>query len=155
MPLVVLGAYDPSINQYPRRVKDAANPDVRFFGAVYDPEIVAALRYFCRVYIHGHTVGGTNPSLVEALGAGCAVLASDNSYNRWVAGTSARYFTSVADCSAALGELLDHRFDISSMKAFSARRHADLFTWDTVLAKYETLLSAAASRGTMVSQRRN
>ena len=44
-----------------------------------------ALRFHSLGYVHGHTVGGTNPSLVEALGAGNPVIAHDNPYNRWVA----------------------------------------------------------------------
>ena len=49
-----------------------------FLGAIYDPDKVAALRYHCAAYLHGHTVGGTNPSLVEAMAAGNAVVAHDN-----------------------------------------------------------------------------
>ncbi len=56
-------------------------------------------------YLHGHTVGGTNPSLVEAMAAGNAVIAHDNVYNRWVAGDAALYFTSPAGrrCTASTG----------------------------------------------------
>ena len=51
-----------------------------------------ALRFHSLGYLHGHTVGGTNPSLVEAMAAGNAVVAHDNPYNRWVAGDGALYF---------------------------------------------------------------
>ena len=58
-------------------------------GAIYDQATVKALRYHARAYLHGHTVGGTNPSLVEALAAGNMVIAHDNPYNRWTAGAAA------------------------------------------------------------------
>ena len=60
-----------------------------FVGAIYHQPLVQALRFFSRFYIHGHSVGGTNPSLVEALDAGSPVLAHDNKFNRWVAGKGA------------------------------------------------------------------
>ena len=71
----------------------AASDEVSFLGAVYEPDDVAALRFHSVVYLHGHTVGGTNPSLVEAMAAGNAVVAHDNEYNRWVARDGARYFS--------------------------------------------------------------
>ena len=52
-----------------------------------------ALRFHALGYLHGHTVGGTNPSLVEALGAGNPVIAHDNAYNRWVAQDAGLYFS--------------------------------------------------------------
>ena len=72
---------------------DAASDEVVFPGAIYDPEVVQALRFHSLAYVHGHTVGGTNPSLVEAMAAGNPVIAHDNVYNRWVAGPAQRYFT--------------------------------------------------------------
>jgi len=64
----------------------AASDEVLFVGAIYDKDVVAARRFYAKLYIYGHQVGGTNPSLVEAMGAGCAVLAHDNQFNRCVAG---------------------------------------------------------------------
>ena len=84
LPLAVLGDLPPE-HAYAREVRAAASDEVSFLGAIYDPEIVRALRYHCSAYLHGHTVGGTNPSLVEALGAGNPVIAHDNPYNRWIA----------------------------------------------------------------------
>ena len=56
-------------------------------------------------YLHGHTVGGTNPSLVESLGTGTAIIAHDNRYNRWVAGDGARYFHAADDLATLIGTL--------------------------------------------------
>jgi len=141
-PLVVLGAYD-SGHPYHAAVRAAAGPDVIFAGALYDASVVQALRHHARLYVHGHTVGGTNPSLVEALGAGSPVLAHDNVFNRWVAGPGARFFQSETDCARALATLLDDDAALGAMRAASYARHAEAFTWEQVLPAYEQVLLRA------------
>ena len=74
MKLVVLGRYDLQM-PYHKQVMDAAGVEVMFPGAIYDKATVSALRFHSALYAHDHQVGGTNPSLVEAMGAGSAVLA--------------------------------------------------------------------------------
>lgn len=142
VPLVVVGHYE-ATRPYHAAVRAAANAGVRFVGALYDTPLVQALRAHTRLYIHGHTVGGTNPSLVEALGAGSPVLAHDNVFNRWVAGTAAQYFTDEALCAAQLDALLEDEPQLRAMRTGSIARHAEAFTWDTVLPAYEAVLIAA------------
>lgn len=139
MQLVVLGKYDPN-HAYQRAVKEAASDEVHFIGAVYDKPTVAALRFHAQLYIHGHQVGGTNPSLVESLGAGNAVLAHDNLFNRWVVADGAHYFRNEEECAAALDTLLDNEVEISRMKQASKARFSQEFTWEKVLKEYEDLL---------------
>lgn len=67
-------------------------PDIVFTGAIYDKEQLNALRYHSRIYLHGHSVGGTNPSLLEAMGCGALICAHDNRFNRSVLGDAAFYF---------------------------------------------------------------
>jgi glycosyltransferase involved in cell wall biosynthesis len=139
--LVVLGNFDSSRNEYHRRVLAAADHQVVFPGAVYEKPTVSALRYFCRLYIHGHTVGGTNPSLVEALGAGSAVLAHDNRFNRWVAGPDAEYFRSLDHCGETLDRILCDESKLNKMAAGSLTQWQKRFTWENVLTEYEQLLT--------------
>jgi len=141
-PLVVLGTYLPD-HPYHRAVRAAASGDVRFPGAIYDASVVAALRHHARLYLHGHTVGGTNPSLVEALGAGSPVLAHDNGFNRWVAGQGARYFRDSHECAAQLDALLNDDATLTAMRDASHARHAEAFTWERVLPAYEDVLLRA------------
>jgi len=139
--LVVLGRYRPETNPYHQQVLAAASPDVIFPGAIFDDAIVGALRRFARVYVHGHQVGGTNPSLVEAMAAPAAVLARDNRFNRWVAGPGATYFKDEQDCARAFDQILSMTgAELAVARAASAARHAQLFTPDQVLGAYETLL---------------
>lgn len=146
--LAVLGKYEPDRFPYHRQVLAAASKEVDFLGPIYDKAHLDALRKFARLYVHGHTVGGTNPSLVEALGAGLPVLAHDNNFNRWVAGDAARYFKDADGFAALLDQLLDDPGGLDAMAKESKIRHHDAFTWDKVLGAYETLLIAWASAKT-------
>jgi glycosyltransferase involved in cell wall biosynthesis len=137
--LVVLGSYSDTDN-YQMKVKSAASNEVVFLGAIYDQEKVNALRYHARLYLHGHKVGGTNPSLVEAMGAGSAILAHDNHFNRWVAGTGGKYFCDIQTCSLHLDNLLDNDPEVEDLKVNSKSRFHESFTWNSVLAQYEELL---------------
>ncbi|MGY8810607.1 MAG: DUF1972 domain-containing protein [Pseudomonadales bacterium] len=138
--LVVLGNFQPSLNSFHKSVIDAASDEVIFPGAIYDAPTVQALRFFSRFYLHGHRVGGTNPSLVEALGAGCAVIAHDNHFNRWVAGPKAAYFSTEQECSSAFDDLLFNEGAVHTMKEASRLRFKERFTWNRVLGEYEELL---------------
>ena len=138
--LAVLGKYDPT-HAYQRQVMESAGSEVKFLGAIYDKAVVSALRFHARLYIHGHQVGGTNPSLVEALGAGNPVLAHDNAFNHWVAGDAQRFFLDEATCASELGEILNNDSILQSIGKASRARHAEAFTWEQVLGEYERLLT--------------
>lgn len=140
MPLLILGEYTPESNGYQKQVVDAAGSEVKFVGAIYNKAVVQSLRYFARFYIHGHTVGGTNPSLIEALGAGSAVLAYDNKFNRWVAGEGAHYFSSEKECAKKIELLLRDDDLIVTMRKQSRWQFSENFTWDKVYPAYEKIL---------------
>lgn len=140
IPLVILGNYTPDSNNYHKLVFDAANDEIKFLGAIYDKEVVHSLRFFARFYIHGHTVGGTNPSLVEALGAGSPVLAHNNKFNRWVAGDKAQYFSTEDECAHQIETLLNNDQLIQLMRQHSIQQISNYFTWDKVHQAYEQLL---------------
>jgi glycosyltransferase involved in cell wall biosynthesis len=138
--LVVLGAYEPESDPYHRAVLTAASNEVVFVGSLYERSEVEALRFHSAAYLHGHTVGGTNPSLVEAMAAGNAVIAHDNVYNRWVAQDGAVYFSNADEVSRLLDQLLTSPQRLQEMGDASRRRHLAEFTWDHVAGHYEELL---------------
>lgn len=138
--LAVLGKYSPECSDFHKRVLAAASTEVVFLGAIYDQATVDALRLGAMVYIHGHQVGGTNPSLVEALGAGSPVLAHDNRFNRWVAGEGGAYFSDADSCAECLDQLLEDKQILSAMSAAGRDRHQQAFKWGDILFAYETLL---------------
>lgn len=138
--LAVLGNYDER-NAYHRAVKAAAGPEVRFLGAIYDKTVVQALRYHCLAYVHGHQVGGTNPSLVEALGAGNAVIAHDNRFNRWVASDGACYFRDAISFDSAFTSIQAQPQLVDQLRAGALQRYKAGLEWPDILAKYDALLS--------------
>lgn len=138
--LVVLGNYTPETNDYHRAVMDAASDDVIFTGAIYEADKIATLRFYTRVYVHGHQVGGTNPSLIEALGAGNAVLAHDNKFNRWVAKEGAVYFSDVATAKELFEQLFSNNELIEELQLVCRNNFKKRFKWDNILMQYENLL---------------
>lgn len=139
--LVVLGNYRED-DAYHRSVRSAAGPEVQFIGAVYDRDVLAALRLHALGYLHGHRVGGTNPSLVEALGAGNIVIVHDNPFNRWVAGEDALLFSDADGVDRALTELQADPAAAQRRRVASRQRHESTFQWAPVLGQYAELLAA-------------
>lgn len=144
--LVVLGAFLDHV-PYHQKVKAAASDEIVFPGAIYEKGIVNALRQHALVYLHGHQVGGTNPSLVEALSFGSPVIAHDNRFNRWVAGSNNRYFSNVDDCSHLITQVLSDNNLRVSMSDSSRLRHLERFLLEDILNSYLALLSRHGYRG--------
>jgi glycosyltransferase involved in cell wall biosynthesis len=145
--LIVLGGLREG-RPYDDAVRAAAGAETVLPGAIYEADIVRALRVFARLHLHGHRVGGTNPSLVEALGCGSPVLAQDNPFNRWVAGPGAAYYRDAADCADWLDRLLGDDERLDAMRRASLARHAEAFTWPAVLDAYEARLRRWAEADT-------
>jgi glycosyltransferase involved in cell wall biosynthesis len=146
MPLVILGKYSPDGTAYQKAVLKAAGSEIVLLGPVFDRDIVRALRFHARAYFHGHRVGGTNPSLVEALAAGNAVIAHDNRFNRWVAGEGALYFRTPQDIENILLRLDREPAKLLAMEEASLKRHREDFTQEKVLTAYEQLLLQYAAQ---------
>jgi glycosyltransferase involved in cell wall biosynthesis len=134
--LVVLGDLRDD-NAYHRKVRSLASDEVIFPGSIYDPEIVGSLRFHARAYVHGHTVGGTNPSLVEALWAGNAVIAHDNRYNRWTAGGAAVFFSDVDSCDDQMRRVLIDDALVAQCSQAARDRARSAFHWHEILVAYE------------------
>jgi len=133
--LALLGGYDKS-DPYQAEVLAAASSEVIFTGGIYDKTTLEALRYHCIAYLHGHQVGGTNPSLVEALGAGNAVIAHDNAFNRWVAGDAGLYFTDAPSCAVAIEDIISSEELRRELSDAARLRWQSSFTWPAILEQY-------------------
>lgn len=153
--LIVLGKLRPEDTPYHAEVLAAPNGSdaVVFPGGIYDPSVVAALRRRCIAYLHGHRVGGTNPSLVEALGAGSPVIAHDNRFNRWTAGEDQHFFHDEASCVAAMRLLANDPQRREAASVASRRRHAESFTFEKIHAAYRELAEVALDPSRAVSER--
>ena len=148
--LVVLGRLVPDANEYHADVIRAASDEVVFPGAIYDAGVLAALRQFGLVYMHGHRVGGTNPSLLEAMGAGNAVIAHDNRFNRWVARDAALYFSDTDTCAEAIARLLAEPALRQRLAQSALGAAVKRFSWPLVLSQYEVTMAALHARATGV-----
>jgi len=137
--LVVLGKLIDD-NIYHQTLRAAAGPDVVFPGAIYEKDKVRALRRHARAYCHGHTVGGTNPSLVEALGAGNAIIAHGNGFNRWVAGPDQFYFRDEDDCDRAFDLFSTDEAALAKARTSASTRFHQEFEWPTILDAYEQMV---------------
>lgn len=93
---MVIGNNDNDFGNYLKK-KFYNHHNIRFTGGIYDKEHLDNLRYFCNLYFHGHSVGGTNPSLLEAMAAKALIVAHNNEFNRAILQENAFYFSNAID----------------------------------------------------------
>jgi glycosyltransferase involved in cell wall biosynthesis len=139
-PLLVVGSV-PYPSEHERRVQALAkaDPRVQLLGGVWDQGLLNALYAGSASYLHGHSVGGTNPSLLRAMGAGANVLAWDVGFNREVLGETGQFFGSPDDV-AKLVEQTERDPMKAGQRGNEARdRAADRYRWDDVAKGYEKL----------------
>lgn len=138
--LVVVGGA-PYSDEYTQRVRGCAgdDPRVEFLGPVWDQDLLDQLYANAASYLHGHSVGGTNPSLLRAMGAGAPVLAFDVVFNREVTGGFARFFEAEDDL-ARLVEEAEADPELTRDMGLKGREHvAREYDWDVVARDYEAL----------------
>lgn len=121
------------------------DPRIKFVGTVYDQELLMKIRENAYAYLHGHEVGGTNPSLLEALGSTDLNLLLDVGFNREVAEGAALYW---AKGEGSLSSLVDHVDGLSSVEKkkyaeLSNRRIESEYSWSGISGKYGRLFMGA------------
>lgn len=145
-PLIVVGAarYE---SESSRRLFALACERVRFVGGVYEAEVLNGLYRGCRVYLHGHEVGGTNPGLLRAMSWGAPCVAVDVDFNREVIGPSGRFFAKTDGAMAAAVRSLDGDAEaLAAMRAAVQERARTAYRWDDVAAGYAALFRRMAGR---------
>jgi glycosyltransferase involved in cell wall biosynthesis len=150
LPLVVLGTanYDSPVTQELERLA-AMDPRLRLLGHVGDRSVYFDLLASASIYVHGHSVGGTNPGLIEAMACGARVVALDNAFNRETLGGVGRFFT--LDGSSFAGLVTDCVNETTA----SERSYRDLlqvvagdrYSLDAIVAAYAEVASAARRSG--------
>lgn len=133
-PLVIVGDCSNGFGKYLRRTY--ARPDILFAGGIYDPQALNNLRFFSRLYFHGHSVGGTNPSLLEAMACRCLIAAHGNEFNRFVLGENAFYFEDAEEVAA----LLKREPDKNGYAAFTAnnlQKIRENYSWQRITDQVE------------------
>lgn len=109
---------------------------VRFLGGIYNFKVLDDLRHFSSAYFHGHSVGGTNPSLLEAMAAGCFILANDNIFNRSVLKDNAIYYNSPDEVTRILND--EKCFsDKEALIANNIQRISTHYSWERLVDQHE------------------
>ncbi len=145
LPLVVVGSA-PYAADYTARVRAlaATDPRVRLLGSIFDQDLLDQLYAGALSYVHGHSVGGTNPSLLRAMGAGTAVIAWDVGFNREVAGARGRFFTDDRSLAAHIEAAEAHPEEAERDGAALRERVRDTYRWSDVALLYEELAEELA-----------
>lgn len=150
LPMVMVGNWDHS--DYGRQLKGqyGAHPNITLLDPIYNQRRLDLLRGHTALYVHGHSAGGTNPSLVEAMYLGRPVLAYRVSYNRATTEGKAWYFTSVAEIVQVVEQATTDGLAVlgSRMKEIADRR----YVWPVIARKYHFLVRQvlASSAKTLV-----
>lgn len=128
-------------NQLKQDTKFDQDPRIKFVGTVYDQELLKKIREDAYGYLHGHEVGGTNPSLLEALGSTQVNLLLDVGFNREVGGNAALYWTKQDGNLASLITRLEtiDQAEINKMKKMARERVMENYNWPLIVEKYENL----------------
>lgn len=138
MPLVIIGNLRNT--NYVENLKKFSSDKIIFPGGIYEREKLEALRFYCKAYLHGHSVGGTNPSLLEALGCGNIVIAHDNLFNREVTENKMFYFKNSTECASVLKQVCELDTDsVKKLKEYAFTRIKNYYNWDRITEEYYKL----------------
>lgn len=136
--LLLIGNYN---NKFGKYLKATYNDTrLRFLGSIYNLEILNNLRYYSNIYFHGHSAGGTNPSLLEAMASSAFIIANDNPYNRDVLKENALFFHTHEDIT----ELLNRKFDKKEFLKFLRNNIVEIeqnYNHDKIIDEYYQILS--------------
>jgi glycosyltransferase involved in cell wall biosynthesis len=138
MPLVMVGNWDKS--DYGRNLKEKYRgyPDMHILDPIYDQQQLDVLRSNASLYVHGHSAGGTNPSLVEAMHLGLPILANGVSYNRVTTEHKALYFSNLEDLTREINHIYTARLKSIGMEMeMIAKRR---YSWAHIAFQYEILI---------------
>jgi glycosyltransferase involved in cell wall biosynthesis len=147
--VVIVGSsgYGGEVEDRVRRLAEE-NPRVIWLGHVSDDQRLLGLWQNCGAYFHGHSVGGTNPALVQAMACAAPIVARDTIYNREVLGTDGYFVEANPDAiSSGLREVLNDPALQEKLSIEALARAKASYSWQSVNEKYETALANLASRG--------
>jgi glycosyltransferase involved in cell wall biosynthesis len=119
----------------------ASHPSVSWLGQVSNDRLLLALWQHAGVYFHGHSVGGTNPSLVQAMAASAPILARDTIYNREVLGPEGRFVNAEPEAIArTVLQMMENRIELDELARENLQRAEQHYSWPQVCEAYEHAL---------------
>jgi glycosyltransferase involved in cell wall biosynthesis len=139
LPLILIGNWNK--NDYGKLLREENRnfPHIKLLDPIFDQKKLNELRGNCKFYIHGHSAGGTNPSLVEAMNLRLCIIAYDVVFNRETTENKALYFKDKTELKSLMEKIKSGEIDIFSigqqMKEIAQRR----YLWNIITMKYEKL----------------
>jgi len=143
LPLVIVGDA-PYASDYIARLRQTADPRVRFVGAIYGHGY-RVLQSNALLYVQATEVGGTHPALVEAMGVGNAIVANDVPEHRETLGDAGVYYAGATALAEQVQSMLDDPPRAEGLREAAHRRAAGLYSWDAVTDDYERWFGALVS----------
>lgn len=132
-PFLVIGKHQTKFGEY-LKAKFALSPQIKFVGGIYDINILNNLRHFSNLYFHGHTVGGTNPSLLEAMASQSLICANNNIFNRSILEGDAFYFNNATEVSTLL--LGQQKTGNAGKIKANEEKVKNIYAWPIIVQQY-------------------
>lgn len=132
-PFLVIGNHKTSYGQF-LKGKYKKTPSIRFLGGIYDIDILNNIRYYSKLYFHGHSVGGTNPSLLEAMASHALICSHQNIFNRSILEGNALYFSTIEEVTRLIQEV--KKEEHQDMVEINAQKIANRYSWPKIINQY-------------------
>jgi len=134
-PLVIIGNFENKYGEY--LIKNYRIAKVIFLGGIYEKDVIDSLRHFSKAYFHGHSVGGTNPSLLEAMSCGCFIVAHRNEFNQSVLENNGIYFSEEIELSKIFIQMNELLLDFLNMTRRNQEKIKRFYDWQKIIADHE------------------
>jgi len=133
-PILIIGSVN---NSFGKKIKDRYKLEkVIFLGGIYEKSIIDSLRHYAKIYLHGHSVGGTNPSLLEAMASSCLIVAHNNEFNKSVLGDTGLYFKNEEELIKLFIKLKASFPERQRMIQTNTNKIELIYKWDKITAEY-------------------
>ena len=136
---MVIGKYGRKYGQYLYNKYNSEK--IRFLGGIYDIDKLNNLRYYSNLYFHGHSVGGTNPSLLEAMASTALICAHDNQFNKGVLDKDGLYFSNSEDVSKIASTVIKSNTE-NSIFTNNHEKIRDIYSWEIIIDQVDDLLGS-------------
>jgi glycosyltransferase involved in cell wall biosynthesis len=141
--LLIVGGLN---NQYGKQLEEKyASDSIIFLGAIYDLNMLDSLRYHSNLYFHGHSVGGTNPSLLEAMSSNALIVANNNIFNRSVLEDDAFYFADENEVAAVLDMQLKKEDHLEKLRN-NREKITHHYSWTQIVNQLESFFADVLRR---------
>jgi hypothetical protein len=153
-PFIVIGNCETKYGVH-LRAKYSKHKNISFLNGIYDINVLNNLRYFSNLYFHGHTVGGTNPSLLEAMASSALICAHDNHYNSSILNENAYYFTNAEQVKTLLDSVnINDRVNRDKI-VNNINKIESSYMWDTIIDRYISHFRSILGQGELVKDKPN